>query len=212
MRSPAAIRDSLLGARVVPVLRFDTEDQAGFAIDCLLDAGYSTVEITLTTPGALELISRLRSRVPASFTVGAGTIMTQQHAIECIAAGADYLVSPCLVDGMVEQAHAAGCAALLGAFTPSEVRHAVDQGSDIVKVFPASTGGPSHLSALRAVFPETIFCPTGGVNEKNMNAYFAAGARLVGIGNSIIDRDALQDMDRDRGAAHARRFLVQAGV
>jgi 2-dehydro-3-deoxyphosphogluconate aldolase/(4S)-4-hydroxy-2-oxoglutarate aldolase len=101
---------------------------------------------------------------------------------------------------------------LLGAFTPSEVLAAVEQNSDIVKLFPAASGGPSHLAAMRAVFPAVAFCPTGGVNLDNMNAYFEAGARLVGVGNSIIDREAMRDEDHARARASAARYLRRAGV
>ena len=212
MREPGAVRARLLAATLVPVLRFDNSAQARFAIDCLLEAGFSTVEITLTTPDATTLISELRSQVPASFMVGAGTVLNERQAQDCISAGADFLVSPCVADGVAKLAHDAGCAALLGAFTPSEVLAAVRQGSDIVKVFPAASGGPSHLAALSAVFPEVVFCPTGGVNAENMNAYFAAGAKLVGVGNSIIDRQAMHDNDHARATVLAKRYLELAGV
>ncbi|KPK31630.1 MAG: hypothetical protein AMJ66_08335 [Betaproteobacteria bacterium SG8_40] len=212
MHDATATRDRLIAARVVPVLRFENAAQARFAIDCLLEAGFATVEITLTTPDAIALIAELRSRVPESFMIGAGTVLNARQAGECIAAGADYLVSPCVAAGVAKLAHDAGCAALLGAFTPSEVLAALEQGSDIVKLFPAATGGPSHLAALHAVFPDTTFCPTGGVNADNMHAYFEAGAKLVGVGNSIIDRQALQDSDQARATSLARRYLKQAGV
>ncbi len=212
MRDAAETRGRLIAAKVVPVLRFENPAQARFAIDCLLEAGFETVEITLTTPDAVTLVSELRSRVPASFMIGAGTVLNARQAEDCIAAGADFLVSPCVVEGVARLAHDAGCAALLGAFTPSEVLAALEQGSDIVKLFPAATGGPSHLAALHAVFPEVTFCPTGGVNAENMHAYFEAGAKLVGVGNSIIDRQAMKDGDQARATALAKRYLKQAGV
>ena len=212
MREPLTLRQTLLASRVVPVLRFDNSSQARFAIDCLVDAGFSSIEITLTTPHAIQLISELRSKAPESFLVGAGTVLNHAHARDCIAAGADFLVSPCIVSGVAKLAHDSGCAALLGAFTPSEVHQAVEQGSDIVKLFPAASGGPSHLAAMRAVFPDVAFCPTGGVNTENMTAYFEAGASMVGIGNSIIDRQALESGDRELASARAKRFLQIAGV
>ncbi len=212
MRDAAATRERLIAARVVPVLRFGNAVQARFAIDCLLQAGFVTVEITLTTPDAMKLIAELRKRVPASFMIGAGTVLNARQATDCIAAGADFLVSPCVANGVVKLAHDAGCAALLGAFTPSEVLAALEQGSDIVKLFPAATGGPSHLAALHAVFPDATFCPTGGVNTENMLAYFEAGAKLVGVGNSIIDRQAMQDGDQARATSLAKRYLKQAGI
>jgi 2-dehydro-3-deoxyphosphogluconate aldolase/(4S)-4-hydroxy-2-oxoglutarate aldolase len=212
MRKVNSIPDRLLAARVIPVLRIDSVEQARLVIDCLLDAGFKTAEITLTTPGAAQLITELRSRVPQSFLVGAGTVLNRQQAQQCLDAGADYLVSPCTIRGIAGLAHEAGCAVLLGAFTPSEVHAASQEGSDIVKLFPASSGGPSHLAALRAVFPDVVFCPTGGIDLDNMAAYFKAGAAVVGVGNSIIDYKALSANDGARIVAHAKRYLDVAAA
>jgi 2-dehydro-3-deoxyphosphogluconate aldolase/(4S)-4-hydroxy-2-oxoglutarate aldolase len=108
---------------------------------------------------------------------------------------------------MTDLAHAAGCAALIGGFTPGEILAAHREGADIVKLFPASTGGPEHLRAIHAVFPDIPLCPTGGVSLENMQAYFDAGAVIVGIGNNILDQKALAAGARARVIAHARRFL-----
>jgi 2-dehydro-3-deoxyphosphogluconate aldolase/(4S)-4-hydroxy-2-oxoglutarate aldolase len=210
VREVNSIRNRLLAAKVIPVLRMDSVDHARAVIDCLLDAGFVTVEVALTTPGAVQLIAELRTRVPKSFLVGAGTVLNGQQAKRCLEAGADYLVSPGTTPGIAALAHEAGRAVLLGAFTPSEVQAAIGEGSDIVKIFPASTGGPSHLAALRAVFPDVMFCPTGGVNAENMAAYFRAGAAVVGVGNSIIDYEALSAKDGPRMVAHAKRYLELA--
>jgi len=212
MHEVKSIRDRLLAARVIPVLRLDSADEARLVIDCLLDAGFTTVEITLTTPGAVQLIAELRSRVPRTFLVGAGTVLTDTQARQCLDGGADYLVSPCVTQGIAGLAHEAGRAALLGAFTPSEVAAAHREGSDIVKIFPAASGGPSHLAALRAVFPDIVFCPTGGVDTQNMAAYFKAGAAVVGVGNSIIDRTALERREHANMVAHAKRYLDMAAA
>jgi 2-dehydro-3-deoxyphosphogluconate aldolase/(4S)-4-hydroxy-2-oxoglutarate aldolase len=105
-------------------------------------------------------------------------------------------------------AHTAGCAVLQGGLTPGEVLAAHRDGADIVKVFPASSGGPEHLRALHAVFPEVLLCPTGGVSLQNLEAYFAAGAALVGVGNNILDQGALAAGDEAGAIAHARKFLA----
>ena len=212
MREVDFIRNRLLAARVIPVLRINSVERAQSVIDVLLDAGFMTVEIALTTPGAVQLIAELRARAASSFLVGAGTVLNGQQAKHCIDAGADYLVSPWLAPGVAALAHEAGRAVLLGAFTPSEVQAAIREGSDIVKLFPASSGGPSHLAALRAVFPDVVFCPTGGVDAENMAAYFRAGAAVVGVGNSIIDFEALSANDGPRMVAHAKRYLELAAA
>ena len=204
------IRDALQAMRVIPVLRLPARAAAALAIDCLIEAGYRTVEVTLTTPDALELLAELRTRVAQEFLIGAGTVLDLDSAQSCLDAGADYLVSPCLVPGMAELANLRGRAALTGAFTPSEVIAAWRDGAQIVKVFPAGSGGPSHLAALHAVYPEIPLCPTGGVNSANMLDYFAVGACAVGIGNNVIDQTALAAGDRAQVVRHARSFIELA--
>lgn len=202
MGSQSDIRERLIAQRVVPVLRLASAELTERAVGCLAEAGFTTVEITMTIPGAVELIRKLRG-----LTVGAGTVLDLDTAQRCLDAGVQFLVSPCLVPGMADLAHAAGCAALIGGFTPGEILAAHREGADIVKVFPASTGGPEHLRAIHAVFPEIALCPTGGISLENLEAYFAAGAALVGVGNNILDQKALAADDRRRVIAHARRFI-----
>jgi 2-dehydro-3-deoxyphosphogluconate aldolase / (4S)-4-hydroxy-2-oxoglutarate aldolase len=200
--SQSDIRQRLIAQRVVPVLRLTSAELTERAVGCLAEAGFTVFEITMTTPGAIEVIRKLKS-----YNVGAGTVLDLDTAQRCVDAGAQFLVSPCLVPGMAKLAHAAGCAALIGGFTPGEILAAHREGADIVKVFPASSGGPEHLRAIHAVFPDIALCPTGGVSLENMAAYFAAGAALVGVGNNILDQKALAAGDRARVVAHARRFL-----
>jgi len=210
MISPARIRDQLVVQRVVPVLRFGSAATTIRAVDCLREAGFGTFEITLTTPGAVELVAELHGRIGATAVVGAGTVTDLDAARRCIEAGAQFLVSPCVVPGLAALAHEAGRAALVGAFTPTEVLAAHREGADVVKVFPASVGGPAHLGALHAVFPHVLLCPTGGVTLENLKKYFAAGAALVGVGNNLIDQAALAAGDIARVVAGARRFLGPA--
>jgi len=189
----------LIAQRVVPVLRFSSAELTERALGCLREAGFGIVEITMTTPNALELIRKHRA--------GAGTVLDLASAAECIDAGAPFLVSPCLVPGMAKLAHAAGRLALAGGFTPGEILAAHRDGADVVKVFPASSGGPAHLRAMRAVFPDIPLCPTGGVSLANYRDYLAAGAAFVGVGNDIVDQKALAADERAAVVAHARKFL-----
>jgi len=203
----AEIREHLLAQRVVPVLRLASAELTERVVHCIADAGFMTVEITLTVPGALELIGRLARNCAPGFVVGAGTVLDLDTAQRCVDAGARFVVSPCIVPGMAKIAHAAGCAALSGGFTPGEILAAHREGADIVKVFPASTGGPEHVRAVHAVFPDILLCPTGGISQQNIDAYFAAGAALVGVGNNIVDQQALATGDDARATDHARGFL-----
>jgi 2-dehydro-3-deoxyphosphogluconate aldolase/(4S)-4-hydroxy-2-oxoglutarate aldolase len=194
------LRQRLIAQRVIPVLRLPGAEATEHAIGCLREAGFGLVEITMTTPGALDLLKRTPD-------AGAGTVLDLDTARRCIEAGAQFLVSPCLVPGMAKLAHEAGRLALVGGFTPGEILAAHREGADIVKLFPASTGGPQHLRAIHAVFPDIALCPTGGVTLENFRDYLAAGAALVGVGNDMIDTRALAAGDRARVVRQAQRFL-----
>ena len=207
--SAANVTASLLAQRIIPVLRLDSAELTSLAVQCLHEAGFRVFEITMTTSGALNLIGQLASDYPDSL-IGAGTVLDQRSAHDCLARGARFLVSPCIIPELVELAHEAGAAALPGGFTPSEVLAAIRAGADVVKIFPAASGGPAHLAALRAIFPQTAFCPTGGVNAENAASYFAAGAAVVGIGNNILDRSALARGDHATVIASARKLLNAA--
>jgi 2-dehydro-3-deoxyphosphogluconate aldolase/(4S)-4-hydroxy-2-oxoglutarate aldolase len=126
----------------------------------------------------------------------------------CLAAGARFLVAPWVDAAVAEAARAAGAMSLLGAMTPTEVRAALAAGADAVKIFPASSaGGPAHIKALRAVFPDVAFCPTGGVDARNTPDYLAAGAAFVGIGGKLVDEKLLAAGDRAAIEAAARDVL-----
>jgi len=209
-RVRTAVVNQMRQLGVIPVLRLPTRAAAEQAIACLLEAGCKTVELTLTTPDAGALLRDLRGRVAADFLLGAGTVLDLDTARRCLDAGADYLVSPCLVPGMAQLAHDDKRIALIGGFTPSEVLSAWREGAAIVKVFPAASGGPQHLQALHAVFPDIPLCPTGGVSTANIIDYFNAGAQVVGVGNNIIDQKALAAGDRARVIAHAQNFFELA--
>ncbi|MCE2897656.1 MAG: bifunctional 4-hydroxy-2-oxoglutarate aldolase/2-dehydro-3-deoxy-phosphogluconate aldolase [Betaproteobacteria bacterium] len=201
------IASFLIEQRIIPVLRLKSRALAERGIAALAEAGFGSVEITLTTPDALALIRAQRTTAAPGLLVGAGTVLDLDSARACLDAGAQFLVSPCVVPGMGELAHAAGAACLAGAFTPGEVLAAWRSGADVVKVFPASTGGPAHLAALHAVFPHIPLCPTGGVNLDSLEDWRRAGAAVVGVGNHILDIAALEAGDLARVIAHAARFL-----
>ncbi|ASC63813.1 bifunctional 4-hydroxy-2-oxoglutarate aldolase/2-dehydro-3-deoxy-phosphogluconate aldolase [Achromobacter denitrificans] len=202
---------ALMAARVVPVLRYTDAATAAYAAEVAVAAGCTTLELTWTIPGVTDLLRALRDKHGTALQLGVGTVLDEQQAREALVAGADFLVSPALATEIVDMAHAADALCLLGAFTPTEVLAARRAGADIVKIFPADTGGPKHLAAIKSVYPDTLLCPTGGVTQENMGAYFAAGAALVGIGSNLYDKAAFAARDtpalvaqivRTREAAH----------
>ncbi|VCU68435.1 KHG/KDPG aldolase [Pigmentiphaga humi] len=192
---------ALRAARLIPVLRYRDAETALYAAQIALRAGCRGIELTWTIPGVLEVLRAVRADAQlsgrADVLVGVGTILDGEQARLALEAGADFLVSPGVLPELVELAHAAGALGMLGAFTPTEVIAARAAGADVVKIFPASTGGPAHLAALKSVFADTAFCPTGGVSRDNMAAYFQAGAAVVGMGGNLFDAQRLAARDTD---------------
>jgi len=200
----ARLTRQLLAARIIPVLRYCDADTAWYAADIAIRADYAAIELTCTTPGALDVLHTLRQQHGQAVLLGVGTVLDGDMAHAALKAGADFLVSPCLAADIANAAHDAGKPCLLGAYTPSEVMAALRMGADMVKIFPASSGGPAHLAALRAVFPHIALCPTGGITGENLHAYFKAGASCVGIGGALYDNHALTARDTARLIASLR--------
>jgi 2-dehydro-3-deoxyphosphogluconate aldolase / (4S)-4-hydroxy-2-oxoglutarate aldolase len=205
----AELADRLANARILPVLRFDNPAMAARAAAALHAAGFRALEITLTIPGALDLIAEMAARHGGDTLIGAGTVTDIATARNAIDAGARFVVTPTVVPGLSDVAHERGSASIIGAFTPTEALAAARDGADIVKIFPASTGGPPHIAALHAVLPQLRLCPTGGIRPDNAREFLAAGAALVGIGNHLLDARSLADGDLQAATAAARRLLEQ---
>ena len=198
----------LRAERVVPVVRTRSASLAATAIQWLRDAGLTMFEITMTIPDAPALIRELAS--DKGLLIGAGTVPDAAMAEACLAAGARFIVAPCVDPTLSAPCRSAGAALLLGALTPTEVRAALAAGADGVKIFPASSlGGPGHIKALASVFPGVAFCPTGGVDPANFTAYLAAGSAFVGMGGALVDEKRIAAGDRAAIQDAARQ--IQAG-
>ncbi|AKQ57084.1 bifunctional 4-hydroxy-2-oxoglutarate aldolase/2-dehydro-3-deoxy-phosphogluconate aldolase [Bordetella hinzii] len=199
MTHPSAHRHARLAAlraaRLIPVLRYDNAATAAYAAEVAVGAGCATLELTWTIPGVADLVRALRDKHGPALLLGVGTVLDADQARQALEAGADFLVSPGFVPGLADMAHAVDALCLLGAFTPSEVIAARREGADVVKIFPADTGGPRHLAALASVFPDVVFCPTGGVSAGNMGEYFRAGAAMVGMGGNLFEKTAFAARD-----------------
>lgn len=179
------VRSRIAAEKVVPVVRAASAEKAMEAIEALCTGGLGIVEVTMTVPGAVEVIRQLRCST--RLLVGAGTVLDAGTARECVNAGAEFLVSPICDPETVTFARESGILSMAGALTPNEVFAAWKGGSDIVKVFPCSSaGGAPHIKALRTVFPQIEVIPTGGVNLANAVEFIRAGALAVGIGSELI--------------------------
>lgn len=199
---------ALEAAAVIAVIRAPDRDSALRGVAALVAGGVAGIEITYSTPDAPGVIAELDRRFGDEIYLGAGTVRSADDARRAAAAGARFLVAPGTTPTVVAAMHDTGCTVMSGALTPSEVMLAVDLQVDVVKVFPASLGGPGYLKSLRAPFPDVPFMPTGGVNPENLRVWFAAGAVAVGAGGELCSSADLGRGDFAGIEAKARRFAA----
>jgi len=194
---------------IIPVIRASSADAVVPVAEALLQAGLPICEVTLTVPSAIDAIGAVAKRFSGKLLVGAGTVTDAETARRAIDAGAEFIVTPCLVPEVIEAAHRAEVAVLPGALTPGEVFEAFRAGGDMVKVFPVqSVGGAAYLRALRGPFPDIPLVPTGGVTLDNVAEMFQAGAAAVGVGTELISKGALDRRDYAAIGALAKQFLA----
>jgi 2-dehydro-3-deoxyphosphogluconate aldolase/(4S)-4-hydroxy-2-oxoglutarate aldolase len=178
---------------LIAILRADAPDALLPAAEALLAGGVDVVEFALTTPGALEQIRAGRLRFGAGLLVGAGTVLGPAAAEAALAAGAQFLVAPCVQGPVLDSCRQRGALLIPGAFTPTEIVAALESGAELIKLFPASLGGAGYLRELRGPLPHVQLVPTGGVTMDNARAFLSAGAVALGVGSSLADRKLLAE-------------------
>jgi 2-dehydro-3-deoxyphosphogluconate aldolase/(4S)-4-hydroxy-2-oxoglutarate aldolase len=193
---------------IIPVLRARNASQAHAVVKAMLAGGVNVVEVTMTVPGAVDLLKDLKNEYGAKLLLGAGTVTTVDQAEATIGAGAEFVVSPSFHPDVIAVTKAHKKLSIPGALTPTEVITAWNAGADYVKVFPCSAmGGASYLKSLLAPFPHLKLIPTGGVTHHTAASFLEAGARALGVGSDLVNLAAI-----DRGApevitAAARVYL-----
>ena len=203
------LRDRILEIGVIPVVRAQSAAEAKLAAQAVCDGGIPIVEITMTVPGAVDVIRELRKGASASVLIGAGTVLDAEAARRCIDAGAQFLVSPGLNIPTVEFAVREGILMLAGALTPTEVITAWQAGSDLVKVFPCGqVGGAKYIKALKGPLPQVPLVPTGGVNLNTAAEFIEAGAAALGVGGELVQADALKSGKPEVIVENARKFVA----
>ena len=165
------------------------------------------IEITLTVPDALEVIREVARDLGGEILLGAGTVLDPETARAAILAGAEYVVAPTVNFDVIRMCRRYDKVVMPGAFTPTEVLAAWEAGADVVKVFPADVGGPNYLKALLAPLPQVRLMPTGGVDLDNAAAFLKAGACCLGVGSSLVDKDAIARGDFARICDLAQQFV-----
>jgi 2-dehydro-3-deoxyphosphogluconate aldolase/(4S)-4-hydroxy-2-oxoglutarate aldolase len=170
---------------LLAVIRGPSPELTLAMVDALVDGGVLGIEITYTTPNAIDVVRSISDKYGDQIMLGMGTLTELEQAMEAKKAGARFIVSPHLEEALAAAMVDTGLAIMIGALTPSEVVRAYRLGSDVVKLFPGSQGGPKYMKALRGPFPDIPMMPTGGVNIDNISEWFAAGAFAVGAGSNL---------------------------
>jgi 2-dehydro-3-deoxyphosphogluconate aldolase/(4S)-4-hydroxy-2-oxoglutarate aldolase len=191
---------------IVPAIRALSGDDAHFAAEAVMHGGIPIVEITMTVPGALKLISHLIHSNP-NVIVGAGTVLDTKTADLCVDAGVSFITAPSFNPAIVEFAAKKGVAVLPGALTPTEVVTAWSAGADLIKVFPCGpVGGDRYIKAMHAALPQIPLIAAGGVNQQTAADFILSGATAIGVGTELIPTEAIQRRQSERIRELARRF------
>jgi 2-dehydro-3-deoxyphosphogluconate aldolase/(4S)-4-hydroxy-2-oxoglutarate aldolase len=204
-----AIRDRILEIGIVPVVRASSPREAMVAVEAVSEGGIPIVEVTMTVPGAVEVIRELAKTNASGLLIGAGTVLEVETARRCRDAGAQFLVSPGLDLETVAFAVREQMLMMAGALTPTEIITAWRAGSDFVKVFPCGqVGGAKYIKALRGPLPQIPLVPTGGVNLNTAAEFIQAGSAALGVGGELVQAEALRAGKREVIVENARKFLA----
>ncbi|HST31509.1 MAG TPA: bifunctional 4-hydroxy-2-oxoglutarate aldolase/2-dehydro-3-deoxy-phosphogluconate aldolase [Chthoniobacterales bacterium] len=203
----AAVVARIKSDRAVAIIRTDSMERALGAAQAVIAGGFRAVEITYSFQDATKTIAKLAESNENDLLVGAGTILNRPQAQEAVAAGARFLVSPCVLPEVIDAAHELQVAVIPGAFTPTEIYTAHSLGAGIVKIFPAVKFGPEYLKAVRGPLPNIPIMPTSGVDASNVADWFQAGAVAVGAVSSVLDPDLIRNGDWNEITKRARQFM-----
>ncbi len=198
---------------VIAIMRAESSAELLRAAEAIRQGGVCAIEVTLTTPGALAVIEQATAGADEGVAFAAGTVLDAESARAAILAGAQFLVAPTLSAAVIAMARRYRVPVLPGAYTPTEILTAWEAGADMVKVFPASLGGPELIKALKAPLPQVELVPVGGVEMENTADFIRAGAAAVGVGSALVNQRLLEQRDWDTLTVRARRLIeeVQRG-
>jgi 2-dehydro-3-deoxyphosphogluconate aldolase/(4S)-4-hydroxy-2-oxoglutarate aldolase len=206
-RTKDQIFDQMLSAGIVAVIRAQSKDQLPHIAQALLAGGVPSIEVTMSTPKALAGIEALADALGDQAVIGVGTVLDPHTARDAIAAGAQFVVSPIFDEEIVATTKRYGKISIPGAFTPTEILRAWTAGADVVKVFPSTSLGPTYFKDILAPLPQIRLTPTGGVDLKNAADWIRAGAACLGVGSSLVSKDALAQSDWPAITASATAFV-----
>jgi len=192
---------------IIGVIRITDVDKLEKLIDALSEGGVKALEITMTTPNAINIIDEISDKLDDEFLVGAGTVLDSETAAQAIHAGAEFVVGPTLDTEVIKTAHRYDKVVVPGAFSPTEIKTAWDAGADAVKIFPASNLGPGYLSNIHGPLPQIKLSPTGGVDTENAADYINNGAVFLGVGSALVEKEKLANNDWEGIKNRAEEFI-----
>ncbi|NQT05035.1 MAG: bifunctional 4-hydroxy-2-oxoglutarate aldolase/2-dehydro-3-deoxy-phosphogluconate aldolase [Dehalococcoidia bacterium] len=193
---------------VVAIVRVSSAREAVDVCMAIARGGVRPIEVTMTVPGAIDAIREFKSAVKEEVLIGAGTVLDPETARACILAGADFIVSPTLNLEVIKVCRRYSKIIIPGTFTPTEILTAWEAGADIVKVFPASVGGPGYLKDIMGPLPQVKLVPTGGVNLETTPEFIKAGAVAVAAGASLVNKKAVSEQNWDAITETAQKFVA----
>ena len=198
----------VLDSGIVAVVRSPDSQLLVDAVRALVDGGVTVVEVTMTVPGALDVVRQVRAALGDRLLLGAGTILDPETARAALLAGAEFLVAPTVNLDVIRLCQRYDKLVMPGAFTPTEILAAWEAGADIVKVFPADVVGPAFFKAVRAPLPQVRLMPTGGVDLNTAAAFLQAGACCLGVGSQLVEPRAVAERNFDRIRDLARQYVA----
>ena len=201
--------DTIRETGVIAIMRAQSSDQLIAAADAIKQGGVRAIEVTMTTPGALGVISEAKARYGSDVVFGAGSVLDPETGRAAILAGADFIVSPILNLGLIELCNRYGIAVMPGCYSPREVITGWEGGADLIKLFPASVGGPDLVKAILAPLPQVQIVPVGGVNLETAADFIRKGAAALGVGSSLVNQKLLDAGDLDELTRRAAAYIEQ---
>ncbi len=196
----------MLDCGITAVVRTDSPEELVNVAEAIKKGGVDVIEITMTTPGALDVVSAVAKKFGDEVLIGAGTVLDAETARAVFLAGGEFVVSPVWSPELIAMCRRYSKPCVPGAFTPTEIMAAWDAGADMVKVFPASLGGPSLIKAIRGPLPQIPLVPTGGVKLDNTAEFIRAGSAMVAVGGNLVNKDLVKAKKFDEMTELARRF------
>ena len=208
MRSKPEIMSLLTNPGIIAVVRAPKAEQVLPLSEALIAGGVIAVEITTTTPNAVEAIRKATQQIGSRAVIGIGTVLDAPTCRAALEAGAEFVVSPILRPELVALCHAADRPVMLGAYTPTEAQPAHEAGADFIKIFPSDGLGPNYIKAIRAPLPHLRIIPTGIANVDDVAGFITAGCVGVGLGSLLITRQILQEANWPELTRRAREFVA----